>query len=299
MIDKYMHTLCSDATLTGETGGKGSFDLWVKLGKKYPFKYVYNSDPSSRKLTPVEGFTRDMMEYDFERFVVSDTDLLMEEQDLDELSLSDHLQDAPSWNNPDYDKKLLKSKPVYVFEFDFKDIGNAEVGLYKTPEEYFFINKNNGDKIASIEYKKINVMQDGKVINGVECDFKVTTIGKYRGKGFAGTMYDTIIKHNTAYPGMWGSDSKLSPVNQGIWKKMLTKYPHDIMISIPRTPTVWIPITDTQNIKKFGLEYFAQKIKEYPDIIWDEKWDKERIRILLKSSLNESVRSMLREVFFT
>ena len=75
MIDKYMHTLSSDSTLTGETGGKGSFDLWVKLGKTYPFKYIYNREPSSRKLTKVDGFTRDMMEYDFERFIVSDRDL--------------------------------------------------------------------------------------------------------------------------------------------------------------------------------------------------------------------------------
>jgi hypothetical protein len=69
MIDKYMHTLMSDQTLTGEKDGKGSFDLWVKLGKKYPFKYVYNS--SSRRYRQVQEFTRDMMDDEVERFVIS------------------------------------------------------------------------------------------------------------------------------------------------------------------------------------------------------------------------------------
>jgi hypothetical protein len=68
MIDKYMHTLSSDDTLTGENG-KGSFDLWVKLGKRYPYKYIYNN--SSRRYKRVEGFTRDMMGYEGESFVVS------------------------------------------------------------------------------------------------------------------------------------------------------------------------------------------------------------------------------------
>lgn len=68
MIDKYMHTLSSDNTLTGETG-KGSFDLWAKLGKIYPYKYIYNEN--NDKLTPVDGFNRDMMNYDNEHFVVS------------------------------------------------------------------------------------------------------------------------------------------------------------------------------------------------------------------------------------
>lgn len=73
MIDKYMHTLSSDNTLTGETG-KGSFDLWVKLGKIYLYKYIYNEN--NNKLTPVDGFTRDMMQYDNEHFVVSTEDIL-------------------------------------------------------------------------------------------------------------------------------------------------------------------------------------------------------------------------------
>lgn len=69
MIDKYMHTLMSDETLTGETG-KGSFDIWVKLGKKYPFKYIYNT--SSRRYRQVQEFTRDMMDDEVKRFVVSE-----------------------------------------------------------------------------------------------------------------------------------------------------------------------------------------------------------------------------------
>ena len=73
MIDKYFHTLMSDATLTGETGGKGSFDLWAKLGKIYPFKYIINKH--SKNLTPVNEFTRDMMGNDFEYFVVSQVEL--------------------------------------------------------------------------------------------------------------------------------------------------------------------------------------------------------------------------------
>jgi len=72
MIEKYMHTLMSDETLTGETG-KGSFDLWVKLGKRYPYKYIYNT--SSRRYRKVEGFTRDMMEDEVERFIVSEVEL--------------------------------------------------------------------------------------------------------------------------------------------------------------------------------------------------------------------------------
>jgi GNAT superfamily N-acetyltransferase len=70
VIEKYIHTLHSDKTLTGETGGKGSFDLWVKLSKYFPYNYIYNR--SSHSFTKVDEFTRDMMGYDFESFVVSD-----------------------------------------------------------------------------------------------------------------------------------------------------------------------------------------------------------------------------------
>jgi hypothetical protein len=72
MIEKYMHTLMSDATLTGETG-KGSFDLWMKLGKKYPYKYIYNT--SNYRRTQVSDFTRDMMGNEKNRFVVSEVEL--------------------------------------------------------------------------------------------------------------------------------------------------------------------------------------------------------------------------------
>jgi GNAT superfamily N-acetyltransferase len=119
MIDKYMHVLSSDATLTGETGGKGSFDLWVKLGKTYPFKYIYNREPSSRKLTKVDGFTRDMMEYDFERFIVSQYDLqegIMESlrQDLRQIFFEGTIkvptQEIEEWLKANLDDIITKAK---------------------------------------------------------------------------------------------------------------------------------------------------------------------------------------------
>ena len=79
MIDKYMHALASDETLTGETG-KGSFDLWVKLGKTYPYKYLYKSSNPPR-LKQVKEFTRDMMGDDKWQwaFVVSQTKVTPQE----------------------------------------------------------------------------------------------------------------------------------------------------------------------------------------------------------------------------
>lgn len=203
-------------------------------------------------------------------------------EELDEISAVADLQDKAEWNDTTYDESILKSKPIYSFEFQFKELGPVEIGLYKSQVEYLFINMKNKDKIARIEYRKINVMQNGKILRGVECDYQVSIVGNYRGKGFGYMMYDTIIRHNTGNPGMWGSDTKLSTVNMGIWKKLIDKYPHEYIISVISTSPLWIPITDTENIKKYKLEHYVQKIKEQPDIVWEEPYDKERIRILLK-----------------
>jgi hypothetical protein len=68
MIEKYFQTLYSDSYLTGETG-KGSFDVWVRLGKYFPHKYLY--DRINKKYKEVDGFTRDMMGNPDISFVVS------------------------------------------------------------------------------------------------------------------------------------------------------------------------------------------------------------------------------------
>jgi hypothetical protein len=73
-IDNYLNTLMSDYSLTGETGGKGSFDLWVKLGKTYQFKYLHDIR-KPKNFQPVKEFTRDMMGDQNIRFVVSKTNL--------------------------------------------------------------------------------------------------------------------------------------------------------------------------------------------------------------------------------
>lgn len=72
-IENYMHTLYSDTSLTGETG-KGSFDVWVKLGNHFQYKYVYNVDEDM--LDEVTGFTRDMMGDENVLFVVSVEDII-------------------------------------------------------------------------------------------------------------------------------------------------------------------------------------------------------------------------------
>jgi hypothetical protein len=73
MIQNVFKTLYSDYSLTGEVG-KGSFDLWVKLGKVFPHKYIYNGEEDIAE--EVDGFTRDMMGDDNIRFVVSMEDIL-------------------------------------------------------------------------------------------------------------------------------------------------------------------------------------------------------------------------------
>lgn len=67
MIDNHFETLFSDSTLTGDTG-KGSFQLWQKLGKMYN-SYIYVED--KQKLIEVDGFDRDDMLDAYESFVVS------------------------------------------------------------------------------------------------------------------------------------------------------------------------------------------------------------------------------------
>ena len=219
---------------------------------------------------------------------------------VDELSTAGDIQDNPTWNSGYFNKELLKSKPIYSFTFDFKDIGKVTVGMFKDADEYDFIDLTNKQKIANIDFKKIDIVRGGKVLRGVEGDYKVSVVGNYRGKGFSYPMYDAIINHNTQNPGMWTSDVKLSPINKNVWMKLIKKYPHEILISNGRTPPLWISITDKTNIDKFGLQHIVQKIQSNPDIIWTEAWDKERIRILLKSSsMNESIRSMLTGVFFS
>ena len=78
-IEEYMRTLYSDDSLTGQTG-KGSFDLWVRLSKHFPNKYLYNDEESSLKA--VDTFTRDMMGSEHTRFVVS-TEELEEREPID------------------------------------------------------------------------------------------------------------------------------------------------------------------------------------------------------------------------
>jgi GNAT superfamily N-acetyltransferase len=73
MIERHMTTLYSDNHLTGEEG-KGSFDIWAKLGRTFPYKYVYDGIEDIAE--EVDGFTRDMMGDSDKLFVVSTEDIL-------------------------------------------------------------------------------------------------------------------------------------------------------------------------------------------------------------------------------
>jgi GNAT superfamily N-acetyltransferase len=73
MIERHMTTLYSDNHLTGEEG-KGSFDIWAKLGRTFPHKYVYDSIDDIAE--EVDGFTRDMMGDSDKLFIVSTEDIL-------------------------------------------------------------------------------------------------------------------------------------------------------------------------------------------------------------------------------
>jgi GNAT superfamily N-acetyltransferase len=73
VIENHMKTLYSDNHLTGEVG-KGSFDVWAKLGRTFPYKYVYDSIEDIAE--EVDGFTRDMMGDSDKLFVVSTEDIL-------------------------------------------------------------------------------------------------------------------------------------------------------------------------------------------------------------------------------
>jgi GNAT superfamily N-acetyltransferase len=73
VIENHMKTLYSDNHLTGEVG-KGSFDVWAKLGRVFPYKYVYDSIEDIAE--EVDGFTRDMMGDEDKLFVVSTEDIL-------------------------------------------------------------------------------------------------------------------------------------------------------------------------------------------------------------------------------
>ncbi len=75
VIENHMKTLYSDNHLTGEVG-KGSFDVWAKLGRVFPYKYVYDSIEDIAE--EVDGFTRDMMGDEDKLFVVSTEDILEE-----------------------------------------------------------------------------------------------------------------------------------------------------------------------------------------------------------------------------
>jgi hypothetical protein len=68
MIENYFGALYSDNYLTGETG-KGSFDVWAKLGRYFPHKYLYS--PENRKYKEIPEFTREMMGNPDILFVVS------------------------------------------------------------------------------------------------------------------------------------------------------------------------------------------------------------------------------------
>jgi hypothetical protein len=77
-IDRY-GGLMSDSTLTGESGSKGSFQLWQRLGKEYPYRYILDKSSDPVSFEPVEAFTREMMgddeESEWTHFVVSKTEL--------------------------------------------------------------------------------------------------------------------------------------------------------------------------------------------------------------------------------
>lgn len=75
MIENHMKALYSDTSLTGEEG-KGSFDLWVKLGRHFPYRYIYSINDDM--IEEVNEFNRDMMNDDNTRFVVADEEQIEE-----------------------------------------------------------------------------------------------------------------------------------------------------------------------------------------------------------------------------
>lgn len=112
MIENHMHTLYSDVTLTGEEG-KGSFDVWVKLGKYFNYKYIYNIEEDM--LEAVDGFTREMMGDENIRFVVSVEEAI---EDADE-SVTESLVSLPEnsirqWLAKNTDELLEKIQETYT-----------------------------------------------------------------------------------------------------------------------------------------------------------------------------------------
>jgi len=114
-IEEFMKTLYSDTSLTGETG-KGSFDVWVKLGKYFQFKYVYNEEENM--LEAVDEFTREMMGDENHRFVVS-TEYVIEDDD----SVTESLVKLPTdsirqWLSQNIDEILQKIQETYTQGYD-------------------------------------------------------------------------------------------------------------------------------------------------------------------------------------
>jgi uncharacterized protein YeeX (DUF496 family) len=105
MIENYMQTLYSDTSLTGEVG-KGSFDIWVKLGKYFPFKYVY--DEEGNMLEAVDGFTREMMGDENIRFVVSTKEAIEDEDAVTESLVKLPTEDIRQWVDVHYDEFIAK-----------------------------------------------------------------------------------------------------------------------------------------------------------------------------------------------
>jgi len=109
-IEEFMKTLYSDTSLTGETG-KGSFDVWVKLGKYFNFKYVYNEEENM--LEAVDEFTRDMMGSENIRFVVS-TEYLIEDDTMNETLVSLPTNSIRQWLSKNIDELLQKIQETYT-----------------------------------------------------------------------------------------------------------------------------------------------------------------------------------------
>lgn len=109
MLENHFKTLFSDNSLTGKNE-KGSFDVWKKLGFKYN-SYLYDSN--TKEFKKVNGFTKDMVNFDNYdiRFVVS-----VDEVNKEQLTEKDDVQ-------------LLKNIKIKIND-ENKDTGNIEYSAY-------------------------------------------------------------------------------------------------------------------------------------------------------------------------
>lgn len=194
---------------------------------------------------------------------------------LTEMSDVRDLQNDTEWNDSSY-KMDVSGKPLKIIKHKFDD-KEVNVGIYKDEQEYLFINMENKEKIADLEYGHVNIIIDDQIKKNVESSSHVSVVGNYRGKGFAKVIYREVIELN----GFCISDTKLTSLSRKIWKDLMKEYSHKLLISNGRAPKFWISTDSKNNIDKFNLKNALLNIEKDPLSIWFEPANKERVRIIL------------------